>query len=127
MSVHTRSKKLKSCEMNTIVLLPPACAKHSSNHVFPAASKWFVGSSRTSTWGGRKVAAAKATRLRSPPERHLMGETAKRPRPKLPRCERTSPSVRSGCRSHKASRAVALPGKLSAWCWLKKPTTTRGC
>mmetsp|Transcript_30178 Transcript_30178/g.80002 ORF Transcript_30178/g.80002 Transcript_30178/m.80002 type:complete len:112 (+) Transcript_30178:428-763(+) len=90
-------------------------------------SRWFVGSSRTRTWGGRSMTRASATRLRSPPDRQRRGCVHRRPRPKLPRWARTSASWQPGWLSQRASRAVASPGRLSAWCWSKKPTTTRGC
>mmetsp|Transcript_46633 Transcript_46633/g.148911 ORF Transcript_46633/g.148911 Transcript_46633/m.148911 type:complete len:164 (+) Transcript_46633:1135-1626(+) len=73
MWVQTRFRKSASCE-TIIAVLPVSPPVHvlwmkSTSQFTASTSRWFVGSSRSSSPGETKRAQASATRMRQPPDR----------------------------------------------------------
>mmetsp|Transcript_2211 Transcript_2211/g.5680 ORF Transcript_2211/g.5680 Transcript_2211/m.5680 type:complete len:394 (+) Transcript_2211:948-2129(+) len=67
MSVTTALRNARACE-TTMSVLSHSC-RYSSSHITACRSRWFVGSSSSSTSGEMKSARASATRMRQPPEK----------------------------------------------------------
>ena len=70
---HTALRKWRSCETTTNA--PANSRRYSSSHWIEAMSRWFVGSSSSSTSGSPKSTCASSTRSRKPPR-----QLAHRPR-----------------------------------------------
>mmetsp|Transcript_25725 Transcript_25725/g.43116 ORF Transcript_25725/g.43116 Transcript_25725/m.43116 type:complete len:105 (+) Transcript_25725:1510-1824(+) len=73
MSVHTSLRKVRSCDTTTRVRSPQSCESLSSSHITASRSRWFVGSSSSSTSGSWNSACASATRMRQPPDSDATG------------------------------------------------------
>mmetsp|Transcript_13886 Transcript_13886/g.27461 ORF Transcript_13886/g.27461 Transcript_13886/m.27461 type:complete len:104 (-) Transcript_13886:640-951(-) len=67
MLLHTPLRK--SCECETSTRMPGYVARYFSSHTHDSMSKWFVGSSSSSSAGCISSARPSATRMRQPPDK----------------------------------------------------------